>query len=183
MKKTNENEIIWQILDGQTERYEILVRRHERAVYNVLYQMLQQPAEAEELAQEVFVKAYEKLNTFNFKNQFFSWIYRIAINTAISHRHKSRRYLHPEVMPESTEQENTQDQQIEKSERDAALRRAIQKLKENYRAVLVLYYFEQLSYAGIAEVLEVPKKKVKSRLFDARRMLRSTLEKEDFFRE
>ncbi len=174
--KSDEHEMIRRILDGQLHEYETLILRYESAVYNVLYQMLHQPAEAEELAQEVFVKAYEKLNTFNFESRFFSWIYRIAINTAISHRKKEQRYLHPEKMPENTEQmEDNPDQRMERDERDGLIRKAVAQLKEPYRAVVVLYYFEELAYVEIAEVLEVAEKTVKSRLFDARRMLRRLL--------
>ncbi len=175
--KSEEHKMIRRILAGQLHEYETLIRRYEPAVYNVLYQMLQQPAEAEELAQEVFVKAYEKLNTFNFQSRFFSWIYRIAINTAISHRKKEQRYLHPEQMPEHPEQlQDAPDQRMERDERDGQIRKAVAQLKEPYQAVVVLYYFEELAYVEIAEVLEVPEKTVKSRLFDARRKLRGLLE-------
>ena len=180
--KNEEFDIIKRILAGNTEEYESLVRDYQAAVYNVLYQMLQQHEEAEELAQDVFVKAYEKLDTFNFQSKFFSWIYRIAINTAISHRKKNQRFMRLERMPEEPDHnESNNERRMINEERDAILKQAIGELKENYRAVIVLHYFEQLSYSEIAEVLEVPEKKVKSRLFDGRKILKSMLEKQDFF--
>ena len=180
--KNEEFDIIRRIIAGNTEEYEWLVRNYQAAVYNVLYQMLQQHEEAEELAQDVFVKAYEKLNTFNFQSKFFSWIYRIAINTAISHRKKNQRFMRLERMPEEPDHnESNNERRMMDKERDAILKQAIGELKENYRAVIVLHYFAQLSYSEIAEVLEVPEKKVKSRLFDGRKMLKAMLEKNDYF--
>ncbi len=174
--KSDENELIRQILDGRQQEYSKLVTRYQAQVYNVLYQMLRQHAEAEELAQEVFVKAYEKLNTFNFKSQFFSWIYRIAINTAISHQKKARRYLHPEQIPErSGQMTDGPDRRLEQDEQEAWVRKAVGQLNEPYQSVVVLYYFEELSYAEIAEVLEVQEKRVKSRLHDARKKLKEIM--------
>jgi len=176
--KTDVNDLIRRVLDGRKHEYADLVSRYQGPVYNLLYQMLQQSAEAEELAQEVFVKAYDKLHTFNFQSQFFSWIYRIAINTAISHQKKARRYLHPEQMPEQHgPSADGPDRRLEQDEEEEWVRKAVARLSEPHQSVVVLYYFEELSYAKIAEVLEVEEKRVKSRLFDARRKLKEMLGK------
>jgi len=174
-----ENNIIRRILGGHKQEYKLLVNKYQDAVYNVIYRMLQQQPEAEELAQDVFVKAYVKLGSFNYKSKFFSWIYRIAINTAISHQKKSKRFLHPEQMPEPTGA--NQEDEMMLNERNAILDHVIGTLNEKYKSVIVLHYFEQLSYAEMAEVLELPEKKIKSRLFDARRMLYKKLEKHAYF--
>ncbi len=172
----NEHELIRRIRDGNTAEYEVLVRRYQVAVYHVLYQMLRRQSEAEELAQEVFVKAWEKLDSFNYRSKFLCWIYRIAINTAISHQNRERRFLHPDNLPEVVGQEKQNpDAQLMDKERDASLHQAIAQLKEKYQTVILLHYFEQLSYAEIAREMELTEKKVKSRLFDARRMLREQL--------
>ncbi len=126
--KNEEFDVIRRILAGNTQEYESLVRNYQAAVYNVLYQMLQQHEEAEELAQDVFVKAYEKLNTYNFQSKFFSWIYRIAINTAISHQKKAQRFMRLERLPEATDHnENSNEGQMIEKERDAILKQAIGK--------------------------------------------------------
>lgn len=174
-----ENDIIRRILEGNKQEYKVLVCRYQAAVYNILYRILQQQAEAEELAQDVFVKAYEKLGTFNYQSKFFSWIYRIAINTAISHQKQAKRLLHPEQMPEKGGP--NQEDEVMGNERNTLLRAAVSELKEKYHTVIVLHYFEQLSYAEMAEVLQLPEKKIKSRLFDARRMLYKKLEKHAYF--
>ncbi|MDR4987507.1 MAG: RNA polymerase sigma factor [Bacteroidales bacterium] len=180
--KNDENSVIRRILAGNIQEYELLVRNYQAAVYHVLYQMLQQHEEAEELAQEVFVKAYEKLETFNYRSKFFSWIYRIAINTAISHIKKSQRFVRLERLPEDAGRNpDSVDKPVMEKERDVMLQRAMGELGENYRAVIVLHYFKELSYAEIAEVLDLSEKKVKSRLYDGRKLLKGILERQGFF--
>ncbi len=173
--KQDEHELIRRIRNGSTTEYEVLVRRYQSAVYHAIYQVLQQAAEAEELTQEVFVKAWQSLDGFNLQSRFLSWIYRIAINTALSHKKKEARFLHPEKMPEQEGQGENPHQQMVQKEREGLLHEAIAGLKDNYQVVILMHYFEQLSYAEIATELDLPEKKVKSRLFDARRMLREKL--------
>lgn len=168
-----EYDIIRRVQQGHINDFEHLVKGHQAAVISLLYQMLGRAEEAEEVAQDVFVKAYENIGSFNFKSKFFSWIYRIAINTAISHKKKEQRFLRPEHMPEQSH-DPTENTVLEK-ERNVILKKAIDQLKEKYQILIFLSYFEQLSYAEIAEVLDIPEKKVKSRLFDARKLLHGQL--------
>ncbi|MGM0572238.1 MAG: RNA polymerase sigma factor [Bacteroidota bacterium] len=176
----DEYTLIKNVQTGRTRDYEILVKRYQGAVYNLLLKMLYRPEAAEELTQEVFIKAYENLGSFNYKSRFFSWIYRMAINTAISYRKKEKRYVHPDKLPDM--KDNQTEATIMVNERDKLLKHAISLLKENYSAVIMLKYYEALSYEEIAEVLEIPEKKVRSRLYDARRMLQIHLEKSDYFK-
>ncbi len=176
---TEEYNIIRRVQQGHTKEYEWLVRKYQAAVYNVILQMTRQHETAEELAQDVFVRAFEKIGTFHFKSKFFSWIYRIAINAAISHNKKERRYLNAEHFPEQGSR--TGEESLDEKERNMLIWSAIDRLKDKYRSVIVLCYFEQLTYAEIAEILDVSEQKVKSRLYDARRLLRSELEKTNYF--
>jgi RNA polymerase sigma-70 factor, ECF subfamily len=171
--KQEEYDIIRRVQQGHINDFELLVKRHQAAVLSLLYQMLGRAEEAEEVAQDVFVKAFENIGSFNFKSRFFSWVYRIAINTAISYREKERRFLRPEKMPEQGI--NSTENNVLEKERNVFLRLAVNQLKEKYRVLIVLSYFEQRSYAEMAEVLEIPEKKVKSRLFDARKQLHDRL--------
>lgn len=175
----DEFEIIRQIQKGQSACYKELVLGHQSAVYSLLYTMLRQHSLAEDLTQEVFIKAYENLNRFNFKSRFFSWIYRIAINTAITYRQKEKRMFL--VDTDVLVSECSEEEKILENERSMILKKAIEELKEKYRLVIILKYFEQLSYAEIADVLKIPEKKVKSRLFDARKVLKSFLEENGYF--
>lgn len=173
--KRDEKELIRRIREGNTAEYEVLVRRYQAAVYHAIYQVVQQAAEAEELTQEVFVRAWQNLDGFHMQSRFLSWIYRIAINTAISHKKKEARFLHPHEMPEEGQGGDNPHQQMVQKEREGLLHDALAGLGENYRVVILMHYFEQLSYAEIATQLDLPEKTVKSRLFDARRILRDKL--------
>jgi RNA polymerase sigma-70 factor, ECF subfamily len=172
-------DIIRNIQKGQVNDFELLVRKYQSPVFNVLYRMLHQEEIAKEMAQEVFVKAYEHLDTFNFKNRFFSWIYRIAINTAISYRKKQQQYIFTDHYPRFSI-ESAEDRLLGK-EKSALLHKAIGQLKHKYKAVIVLRYFEQLSYAEIAGVLGISESKVKSRLFASRSLLKDLLSDTGYF--
>lgn len=172
-------DIIRSIQNGQVNDYEALVKKYQSTVFNVVFRMLNQRESAEALTQEVFVKAYENLDSFNFKSRFFSWIYRIAINTAISYRKNNQRFVSLEHMPQHMVK--PVEAQMMDKERSATLKAAINRLKEKYKTVIVLRYYEQLSYNEIAEILNIHEKKVKSRLFDARQLLRNHLQESDFF--
>ncbi len=171
--KQEEYDIIRRIQQGHINDFGHLVKRHQAAVISLLYQMLGRAEEAEEVAQDVFVKAFENIGAFNFKSKFFSWVYRIAINTAISYRQKEQRFQRPDYMPEQGI--NATENTVLENERTRYVKQAIDQLKEKYRTVIILSYFEQLSYAEIAEVLDITEKKVKSRLFDARKLLHAKL--------
>jgi RNA polymerase sigma-70 factor (ECF subfamily) len=172
-------DIIRNIQKGQVNDYEWLVKKYQSAVYNVLYHFFHQEELALELSQETFVKAYEHLGNFNFKSRFFSWIYRIAINTAISYQKKQNRQ-------KNTGQfmgyfEKPVDEKIMENEKTVLLEKAIDRLENKYKMVILLKYFEQLSYADMAQVLGISEKKVKSRLFVSRKLLKNILLEFDYF--
>lgn len=172
-------DIIRNVQLGKLNDYEVLVKKYQSPVFNILYRMLNQSESAEALTQEVFVKAYEKLDSFNFKSRFFSWIYRIAINTAISYRKKTLRFVSLESMPQQVV--SPVEEKMMVKERSDMLKAAINCLKEKYKAVIVLRYYEELNYNEMAEALDIPERKVKSRLFDARQLLKGQLQELDFF--
>ena len=175
----NDFDIIRSVQNGNVKDYKALVIRYQGTIYNLLYQMLQQHEEAKELTQEVFIKAYENIGKFNFKSKFFSWIYRIAINTAISQMKLNKRFVSIDQLPQRMDKPF--EEKMVAKERSAMLIMAIDELNEKYRDVIVRHYFEQLSYSEIAGVLEITEKKVKSRLFDARRLLKTRLEEIGYF--
>jgi RNA polymerase sigma-70 factor, ECF subfamily len=168
--------VIKLVLAGTTEAYRDLVDKYQGPVFNLLLRMLHNRDEAEELTQDVFVRAYEYLPRFKFDYRFFSWVYRIAINGALTHMKKKRTYAGiDEVKHLQTEAHVVQGDQREHIDM------AISKLKEHYKAVIVLKYFEELSYKDMAVVLDVPEKTVRSRLYDARIRLKSILEMTGYF--
>lgn len=170
--KDDDHDIVRRVLFESTNAYESLVVKYQRPVYNLFLRMIHDRDEAEELTQIVFIKAYEALSAFSFEYRFFSWLYRIAVNQALNELKKQRRFVDIEKI------KNISEEAIEKdSDKNRLLQNAIDKLKDKYKAVIVLKYFQQLSYKEVAFALNITEKKVRSRLYDARLQLKETLER------
>ena len=159
---------------GDLEAFGTLIDRYERPVFHAVLHMVGDAEDAREICQQVFMKAFEHLSTYDSNRRFFSWIYRMAINESINHLKARRRWepLHERL----AYQRPNPAERYEAVERRDHLQKAIVKLEENYRVVVVLRHFLHLSYREIGDVLNVPEKMVKSRLFTARQLLRQALE-------
>jgi RNA polymerase sigma-70 factor (ECF subfamily) len=153
------------------------VRRYERVLYNAAYRMVGSREDAQDIVQSAFVKAWEKLASFDPHYRFFSWIYRIVVNESLNSRTRRvpTRSLDPDLpAPGGPEQA------AQLSEREACLQSALLRLSTDDRNVLILRHFADLSYAEIAEALGLSDKTVKSRLHEARQRLGRMLEPRDF---
>jgi RNA polymerase sigma-70 factor, ECF subfamily len=173
----DERTIIKSILEGQIQEYGLLVERYQNPVFRVIFNMVNDYEDARELTQDVFVKAYESLSQYNPEYKFFSWIYRIAINRALLFVRNKKPYVSLEKIAFQKETNPGPDTEYDLKTRDALVGKAIESLKEMYKTVVLLKYYAGLSYTEIADTLEIPEKTVKSRLFDARMMLKDKLEK------
>jgi RNA polymerase sigma-70 factor (ECF subfamily) len=169
MSESDDARLVRETLGGDLKAFELLVDRYQQAVFNIAYRITGDAADAEDVAQSAFLKAFEKLRSFNPRFKFFSWLYRIAVNEALNAEKKRRHY---DVLDESTAPGHSPDEHVD---REDIVQRCIQKLTPDYRAVLVLRHFEDLSYEEIGRALQLPVKTVKSRLFSARSMLRDFL--------
>jgi RNA polymerase sigma-70 factor (ECF subfamily) len=173
MIEHDDRELIIRCRKGERRAYGELVERYEKVVYNVAYRLLGNRNDAEDVSQTVFLRIAERLDDYNPKFKFFSWMYRIAVNESLNRRRGNRPVEHLE---ESLVAGGTAtDEAYIQHETTAGLQDAIMKLKEEYRSVVVLRHFEDLSYTEIAGVLQIPEKTVKSRLFSARQQLKSLL--------
>jgi RNA polymerase sigma-70 factor, ECF subfamily len=155
-------------LDGDTAAFEVLVERYQRVLYTVAYRMLGNPDDARDAIQTVFVKAYERLATFDASHRFFSWIYRIAINECLNliRDRRPEEELTPAFAAAGRPFEAAASHQ-----RRAQVQAALLQLSPDYRAVIVLRHFAGLSYDEMAAALGVPAKTIKSRLHTARQRL------------
>ena len=154
---------------------ETLVREYQRPVYNAAYRMLGNADEAADVTQATFLKALEGIEGFDTKYRFFSWIYRIALNESIDRLKRSNRF---ETYSESPSAERDQPpDQLARSQAADQLQVALMDLNEELRSVIVLRYFTDCSYEQIGDVLDLPNKTVKSRLYSARQKLKSALER------
>jgi RNA polymerase sigma-70 factor (ECF subfamily) len=136
--------------------------------------MLGNPDEAADVTQTVFLKAFENLDRFNPKYKFFSWIYRIAINESINQLKKRGR---TEPLAETLVSPTRSPEGLMESGRISnELQVALLSIQEDHRAVIVLRHFSEYSYREIGEILQIPEKTVKSRLFSARKQMKLRLE-------
>jgi RNA polymerase sigma-70 factor (ECF subfamily) len=140
--------------------------------------MLGNREDARDVAQVSFLKAWEKLSTFDSRGHFFSWIYRIAINESLNHR--GRRRAFESLDPGMPSDEPGPEETAERNEATRRVQAALLELRPDDRQVLVMRHFLQLSHCEIGEVLQVPDKTVKSRLHDARTRLEAVLRRRGF---
>ena len=173
----DEKTIIKAIIAGKTAYYGVLVERYQNQVFRVICNMVNNYEDAVELTQDVFVKAYESLHQYNPEFKFFSWIYRIAINRALLFIRNKKTYVPLEKIAFQKETNPGPEKEYDLKTRDAMVEKAIESLKEMYKTVVLLKYYAGLSYEEIAETLEIPEKTMKSRLFDARMLLKDKLSK------
>lgn len=175
----DESKIIAEIIAGDTMQYRVLVERYQNPVYRVVLRIVGDTNDAKELTQDVFVKAFESLKQYNPDYKFFSWIYRIAINNALLHVKSRSSFLQIDETIAQTKQ--VAGETIDFERRDYIMKQLIDRLSEHYKSVIYLKYYTGLSYSDISEVLGIPEKTIKSRLFDARKILKEKLTEMDFF--
>ena len=161
---------------GDRAAFGELVVRYQRPVYNAALWIVRKPEDAGDVAQTVFLKAVEQIDDYDPRYQFFSWIYRIAVNESLN---LLRRNGHEEALDEDVEIPDDAvmdpERQLDAKERAEEVRRALQQVSTTDRTVLMLRHFGELSYDEIGHVLDIDAKTVKSRLFDARHRLRERL--------
>lgn len=159
-------------LHGDLEAFGTLVERYQRQIFNAILHMVGNYEDAREISQQVFLKAFEHLGSFERGRRFFSWIYRIAMNESINHLH-ARRSFEPLELEENRLPSNHRSFAALETQRE--VREAVLALKTEYRSVVILRHFLGCSYRDAAEALDLPEKTVKSRLFAARQMLKNAL--------
>jgi RNA polymerase sigma-70 factor (ECF subfamily) len=169
-KTVQEPELIRRSKGGSREAFGQLVSRYQLPVYRVIRGILGSPSESEDVAQEVFLKAYANLAKFRGESGFFTWLYRIAVNEALRAR-KRRAFANADVLPEVEAPPAAPPE--EDAPTLATLEKLLRKLSDEFRSIVVLRDIEGLSYSEIAEALEIPLGTVESRLFRARQELRT----------
>jgi RNA polymerase sigma-70 factor (ECF subfamily) len=174
---------------GDMQAFGLLVAKYQDRLLNVIGRICPRQADAEELAQETFLKALERLGQFRGHSQFYTWLFRIAVNLAVSHRRRAGRLtVHslsdcPEAQPpqaaalaEAAQRRNVPpDQAALSAETARRVAAELNSLDEEFRVVLILRDIEDMDYLQIASVLELPIGTVKSRLHRARCLLKERL--------
>ncbi len=161
---------------GDRAAFRTLVERYQRPLYNAAFRIVGNGGDAEDITQVVFLKIVERLDEYDPKYKFFSWIYRIAVNEALNLLRRGERVepLDDELDFEGPAGDNP-EQQVSEMQLSRQVQSALMRLKPDDRAVLTLRHFSDCSYAEIGDVLGLEEKTVKSRLFEARSRLKGHL--------
>ncbi len=165
--------LVQQCLDGSQRAFQKLVDDHKKPIYNVALRMVNDPDDAADITQSVFVKAYINLHTFDRRYKLFSWLYRMSVNESINFLKQKRRFR--SLDDDVASSDESADTRLDSERQSVEIQDSLMELSPDYRAVLVLRHFHDLSYQEIGRVLDVPEKTVKSRLFTARQLLKDVL--------
>jgi RNA polymerase sigma-70 factor (ECF subfamily) len=169
----DDKDLVKECLEGSRSSFEEIVEKYYKVVYRLAFRLLHDKDNAEEITQIVFVKAYENLSSYNPKFKFFSWLYRITINEALNY---SKKQSYTEKLNEEyiTTEENP-DEIYDKSELGDKIQVALMEVDMLYRVPVVLKHFLDYSYKELSDMLGIPEKTVKSRLFTGRQQLKDIL--------
>ena len=178
---TDDTQWVQAALGGDKEAFGLLVERYQDRVFNTLVRVLGNRDDARDIVQDAFVQAFVKLDSFRGDAKFYTWLYRIAMNLALSHRRRRRPAASLDAAKENVgeepvAQQPTAAQELIERERAEQLQLALLQLNDRHRQILVLRELEGFSYETISEILELPDGTVRSRLFRARLQLKEQLQ-------
>jgi RNA polymerase sigma-70 factor (ECF subfamily) len=162
---------------GDAEAFGLLVARHQRDVYRLCYRYVGNQYDADDMAQEVFLKAFRSIGRLRGESAFSTWLYRIAVNTCLNFRSSGRR-PHDEVSDRLPDPSPGVRERLEEEARDSRIRQAVERLPDKQRATLVLKVYQELSHEEVAAVLGVSVGTAKANLFHALRNLKRQLGRE-----
>jgi len=172
---------IEQILTGNINAFTYIVDHHKDKAFRLAYKICSSSEEAEEIAQDSFMKAYRSLAGFQMKSSFATWLYRIVYNTAISRvRTKKKDVISLEDFPADATHfigANTSEEEADREYRISLINFALQKISEEDRGIISLFYYDEMSIDEIADVTRISKSNIKIRLFRARQKMLGIIEK------
>lgn len=169
MTGTTDKLLVTRTLEGERNAFGELVDRYQKVVYNVAYRVVGNEPDAEDVAQTVFLKVYENLATYNPRYQFFSWLYRIAVNEAVNAKKRVRKSVElteDAILTQSTPLDGAMAVDVENQ-----IGAAMMSLTPENRAILILRHYQEFTYRDIAYIMDLTEQKVKSRLYSARQRL------------
>ncbi|OUT58435.1 MAG: RNA polymerase subunit sigma-70 [Rhodopirellula sp. TMED11] len=180
-RESTELELIDRALAGDRSAFSELVQRNQERLFASMMQVIGSPEEAEEVVQEAFIRAFIKLDSFQKNSQFFTWIYRIAFNSALTRQRKKRAKISLDQIREEKGMEvvgdhATVDEPMLRDERVQLVRQAIDTLTHEHRQILILREMDEFAYEEIAEILQISIGTVRSRLSRARNQLKLAIE-------
>ena len=174
MSSNREAALVERCRKGDRPALETLIGQYQKPVFNVAYRILGNPDAAADVTQNTFMKAFENLDRYDPKYKFFSWIYRIAINESINQLRYGRN--HQPLNENEVSKGGSPESEAVSGDISREIQAGLMALAEDYRTVIVLRHFSEFSYRQISQILEIPEKTVKSRLYTARQQMREKLQ-------
>jgi RNA polymerase sigma-70 factor, ECF subfamily len=177
--RASDVELIHRVQSGDTEAFDELMKRYAASVYKVTYSLTRNHADADDLSQETFIRAYRAIARFDEQYQFYTWVRRIAVNLCFNHLKRGKKFRFVPLPMADGEEESADIADPRPQSADSGLRRdldqALAKLPSDQRAVFVLRVNEEMSYGEISQALGIPVGTVMSRLSRAREKLRELM--------
>ena len=176
MEYLSDEDYITRILNGDSRAFSCLIERHKAMVFTISLRITEHREEAEEVAQDVFLKMYQALHTFKGNSKFSTWLYSIAYNMAVSHIRKSC----PDYIPlsdveykmsDESDEMTIFDEESDDNQRRIALSRALDNLKQDELLLINMYYTQQMSIEQISEITKLSASNVKVKLFRIRKKI------------
>jgi RNA polymerase sigma-70 factor (ECF subfamily) len=175
MKVRDDNDYIGRVLSGDVSAYASLVAKHKNLVFSIVLKIVNNREDAEEISQDVFLKAYQSLSTFERKSKFSTWLYRIAYNAAISKTRKKKVEMvaieETVITNYSTDEVGRNMHELEENDRQLILENALQRLPEEDNLLITLFYKNENSIEDISDITGLSVSNVKVRLHRIRKKL------------
>lgn len=168
--------LIDRILAGDKQAYAVLVDRYKSYAFTIAFKILDNRAEAEEAAQDSFIKAFHYLNGFSRKAKFSTWLYRIVFNTAISYKRKDKQVFQS-IENSIVEYSEQADKDMERADKQVFVAQAMEKLNEADKLAIQLFYIQEFSLDEVADLMGQPTNTIKVRIHRARQRLADELTK------
>jgi RNA polymerase sigma-70 factor (ECF subfamily) len=173
-----DDDLVLQCRNGSAEAFEALVRKHQQMVHALTFRMTGSVADAEDLAQEAFIRAYEQMGSFNGKAKFGTWLYSIAVHACLNWRRDEARRYRAQASCAEEMLAGEKAGEAGENEMARAAQAALMKLPAKQRAAIVLTVYDGLSHAEAARVLRCSETTVSWRVFAAKRKLKSLLSRQ-----
>lgn len=173
MSDADDRDLVVRTLSGDRRAFEAIVDRYAGTVYSVAVRAVGPGPDAEDVAQNVFLKVFEHLPSYRPSFRFFSWMYRIALNESLNAARRKRPVAGTE--PDDVAEDAVAERELEAADLEDAIGEALMLLSDEDRALVILRHYEDLPYRDIAFIMDTTESLVKSRLFTARQRLRALL--------
>lgn len=177
----NSRLLVENILSGNIEEFKTLIADYQRLVSHIVFRMIPQSVDQEDICQDIFIQVFQNLRNFKFESKLSTWIARIAYNRCINYLEKKKIPLFDDIAVAEATIETQAGENVapdtftESQDRWVRLKREIERLPLQYRTILTLFHLDEMKYTEIAEIMGLPEGTVKSYLFRARQLLKQRI--------